>query len=204
MNFDHNDDFIAEHMPFIVKTVADYTKKYVEIENSEELSVAIEAFYNAMNKYDEERGAFFSFAKKVILNKLIDESRKKSKVITLQLDDRDIGAYENFEEDTLLKSELQHYESFLGEYGITFEGLSNSAPKHIKTRTSLFELGKELSEQEQIISLLVKNRRLPITEISNNFNVSKKVLKTHKNMLIAIILAYINNISTIIKWIDNN
>lgn len=203
MNFDSKDDFISQHMPFIIKTVADYTNKYVEIENSEELSIALEAFYYAMDKYEDNKGAFFPFAKKVIINKLIDEFRKRNKVITLQLEEKEIATYEHFEEDTIFKNEIYSYESLLKEYGIDFDKLSKTAPKHMQTRMNLFEIGKELSEQEDIVDFLRKNKRIPITEISNRFNISKKVLKTHKSMIIAIIVAYINNISTIIQWIDN-
>lgn len=202
MNFDPIDDFIAQHMPFIVKTVADYTNKYVEIENSEELSIAMEAFYYAIDKYEDNKGAFFPFAKKVIINKLIDQSRKTNKVITIQFEDRETDTYEYFEDDTILKSELQNYEHLLNGYGIDFDSLSKTAPKHLTTRDNIFSLGKLLSEQVEIIELLNKNKRLPITEISNRFGISKKIVKTHKNMIIAIILAYMNNVSTIIEWIE--
>lgn len=204
MNFGSKDEFISQHMPFIVKTVADYTKKYVEVENSEELSIAMEAFYYAMNKYEDNKGAFFPFAKKVIINKLIDESRKQNNLITLGFEDRGFPSYEHFEEDTIIKSELENYEVLLKEYGFDLNELSKTAPKHLNTRTNLFQIAKLLLEHDDIIESLNKTKRIPITEISNRFSISKKVLKSHKNMIIAIMVAYTNNVSTIIQWIDNN
>lgn len=203
MTYDNKDDFIAEHMPFIIKTVATFTGKYVEIENSEELSVAIEAFSFAMEKYVEGKGFFYAFAKKVITNKLIDEARKQSKIITIPLDESHEGVYENFEADTLFKQELKCYEEYLSHYQISYDQLILSAPKHKETRRTILELGKKLHEDEAIASIITKNKRLPITEISKQLDVSKKVLKTHKNMLVAIFIAYNKNITSIVSWIEN-
>lgn len=203
MTFDNVDVFIADHMPFIIKTVADFTGKYVEVENSEELSIAIEAFSVAMDKYVEGKGIFYAFAKKVMVNKLIDEARKQSKIISIPFDEAYEGAYEEFEEDTLIKEELKNYEEYLSEYFLSYDQLIDCAPKHKQTRKTILELGKKLHEDEDFAKLILKNKRLPITEIYNQLNVSKKVLKTHKNMIVAIFIAYNKNVSSIISWIEN-
>lgn len=203
MTFDNKDVFIAEHMPFIIKTISDFTGKYVEIENSEELSIAIEAFSIAMDNYVEGKGIFYAFAKKVMVNKLIDEARKQSKVIVIPLDESHEGTYEAFEEDTLVKQELSSYEKYLSEYQISYDQLIDSGPKHRETRKMIIELGKKLYEDEAIAHLIIKNKRLPITEVSNQLSISKKILKTHKNMIVAIFIAYYKNVSSIITWIEN-
>ncbi|PKM96030.1 MAG: hypothetical protein CVU84_04320 [Firmicutes bacterium HGW-Firmicutes-1] len=203
MNIDNKNEFISEHFPFIIKAVADYTKKYVEVENSEELSIAIEAFNHAIDHYEESRGNFFSFAKTVIVNRLIDDTRKKSKIIQITFEDSQVSAYEHFEEDTLLKHELMKYEQNLSTFDITWDDLVRTAPKHKLTRSQIFILAINLSKDEEITRKIFEKKKLPITEISNLFSVSKKFLKLHKELIIAIVVAYEEKVHTIIQWIEN-
>lgn len=201
MHIENRSDFIEQHMPFIIKVVADYTKKYVEIENSEELSIAMEAFNSAIDKYDDNKGAFFPFAKKVIVNKLIDDSRKK-KIITVEFQDENAASY-NLEEQVIFKHELEKYESYLAMFNITYDNLVQSSPKHLKTRIKILELCKILSKDSEVISNMYNKKRLPITLIATKYNRSKKVLKTHKNIIIAILVAYYKDVNSIISWIES-
>lgn len=70
---------IEEYIPFIMKTVSTVTNKYIESENSEEYSVGLEAFNEAINKYDSKSGNFISFAKIVISSRTKDYLRKTKK-----------------------------------------------------------------------------------------------------------------------------
>lgn len=190
MEIEDKNKFISDHFPFIIKTVADFTNKYVEVENSEELSLAIEAFHHAIDYYEEGKGGFFSYAKTAIINRLIDEKRKRSKTTHINLEDSQIGAYEYFEEDALLKIELQEYEKSLSFFGICWDDLIRTAPKHRDTRSRIFSLAILISQNEEIKHKIFEKKRLLITEISNIYSVSKKFLKLHKMMIIAIVIAY--------------
>lgn len=203
MKIDNRNKFISEHFPFIIKTVADYTKKYVEVENSEELSIAIEAFNHAIDCYEKEKGRFFSFAKKVIINRLIDETRKKSKITQITFDDSILGTYEHFEDDLLIKHELYLYEQSLSSFNISWDDLVKTSPKHKLTRQRVFELAINISKNNDITQKIIAKKRLPLTEISDFYKISKKFLKLHKKMLIAIVIAYEKNTNTIIQWIEN-
>lgn len=57
--------FIKQHIPFIIKTVSQITGQYVTL-NQNEMSIALLAFNEAIDKYEEERGGFLPFAKVVI------------------------------------------------------------------------------------------------------------------------------------------
>ncbi|PKM50667.1 MAG: hypothetical protein CVV02_10305 [Firmicutes bacterium HGW-Firmicutes-7] len=201
--FDNKNEFISSHFPFIIKTVADYTKKYVEVENSEELSIAIEAFNHAIDHYEEGKGNFFSFAKTVIVNRLIDDTRKKSKIIKIAFEDSNVSGYQNFEEDTLQKHELQVYEQNLSSFNITWDDLVRTAPCHKLTRSRIFVLSINISQNKEITRKIFEKKRLPITEISNLFSVSKKFVKLHKELIIAIVVAYEEKVNSIIQWIEN-
>ena len=201
MKVDNIDEFIDKHMPFVIKCVSDFTNRYVEMENSEELSIALEAFHQAIQTYQEDKGSFFSFARKVIHNKLVDYTRKNSKVVVLELKDQEYTT--TFEENTILKHELEYYESVLLTYGISFEQLISKGPKHQETRKKIFALAKAISQKREFVQVLLNKNRLPITDISREYHISKRVIKSHKIMLMAVTLAYHNNIHCVIKWVEN-
>jgi len=64
--------FITDYVPFILKTVSDQLKRYVETENSEEYSVGLLGFNEAIDKYESSKGSFLSFAKLVIQSRIKD------------------------------------------------------------------------------------------------------------------------------------
>ena len=78
--------FIKQHIPFIIKTVSQITGQYVTL-NQDEMSIALLAFNEAIDKYEEERGEFLPFAKVVIrsrvLNYLEKEQKKSRRYITI-------------------------------------------------------------------------------------------------------------------------
>ena len=60
-------ELIEKHMPFIIKSISDVTGRYVSCENDEELSVGMMGFHEAIERYDNEKGHFLSFAKRFSL-----------------------------------------------------------------------------------------------------------------------------------------
>lgn len=48
------DQLINQHMAFLIRTVSNFTGKYVSIENDDEFSIALIAFTEAVKKYDED------------------------------------------------------------------------------------------------------------------------------------------------------
>ena len=70
---------IEEYMPLILKTISETTGRYVSIENDEEFSVGLLAFTEAVERYDEEKGIFSSFAKLVISSRVKNHIIKEKK-----------------------------------------------------------------------------------------------------------------------------
>jgi RNA polymerase sigma factor len=50
---------IADYQPFIIKTVSQFMGKYIEIENSEEFSIGLIAFNEAIDCFDESKNPIF-------------------------------------------------------------------------------------------------------------------------------------------------
>ena len=64
------DMMIQKYMPFIIKCVSDFTGSYVQIGDSDELSIGLMAFNEAIDRYDVQRGLFLSYAKLIITSRL--------------------------------------------------------------------------------------------------------------------------------------
>ena len=74
--------FIEDYKPFIIKTVSRVTGKYVQIENSEEYSIGLIAFNEAIETFDEHKNpSFLNFCKQVIKRRIIDYIRKNKKTV---------------------------------------------------------------------------------------------------------------------------
>ena len=71
-------DFIEQSMPFIIKTTSSFLGRYVCTDNDEEFSIALIAFNEAIEKYNEDRGNFWAFAKLVIESRLKNNLRKNT------------------------------------------------------------------------------------------------------------------------------
>jgi len=53
------EEFINSYTPYIIRTVSNLTGKYVDVENSDEFSVGLAAFNEAIDSFDEGKNMFF-------------------------------------------------------------------------------------------------------------------------------------------------
>ena len=104
------DQLINQHMAFLIRTVSNFTGKYVSIENDDEFSIALIAFTEAVKKYDEDRGNFLGFAKLVIESRLktyLGKKRKESSEVSLEaMQEEGIDFAEEKEENSSLHEEI--------------------------------------------------------------------------------------------------
>ena len=203
------DKLIQDYMAFIVKTVSSVTGRYVSIENDDELSIALIAFKEAIDKYEEDRGSFSSFAKLVISsrvkNYLIKEN-KNSNVESIEglkekgIDVSDIAEPVE-EENEELSSEIGRLQNEIKEFGFTFEDLVDEAPKHEDTRKNAIELSEKISKEDDLTTHMYEKRRLPIKKISVKFSVTEKVIKRSKKFIIAVVIIIDKNFRNLRLWI---
>ncbi|CAH2215292.1 RNA polymerase sigma-I factor [Tepidibacter aestuarii] len=189
---------IEEYIPFIMKTVSTVTNKYIESENSEEYSVGLEAFNEAINKYDSKSGNFISFAKIVISSRTKDylrKTKKESKVISINQfpKEEQENIYNNlntedFVDKVILKEEIKTFEKKLNGFDITFNDLLNEAPKHKDTRINAISIARYIFENDSIKTELMTKKRIPNSKIINELNVTQKILKRSRKFIIAAVL----------------
>lgn len=203
------DELIKDYMAFIVKTVSSITGRYVSVENDDELSVALIAFKEAIDKYEESRGSFSSFAKLVISsrvkNYLIKEN-KNSKIESIEaLKEKGIDISEVAEtveeESDELSYEIGNLKREIEAFGFTFEDLVDEAPKHEDTRRNAIELSEKVSKENSLTTFMYEKKRLPIKQISVRFSVTEKVIKRSKKFIISVVIIIDKNFRNLRLWI---
>lgn len=203
------DKLIQDYMAFIVKTVSSITGRYVSVENDDELSIALIAFKEAIDKYEESRGSFSAFAKLVISsrvkNYLIKEN-KNNKVESIEaLKEKGIDISEVaetvVEESDELSNEIGKLKEEIEAFGFTFEDLVDEAPKHEDTRRNAIELSEKVSKENSLTSFMYEKRRLPIKQISVKFSVTEKVIKRSKKFIISVVIIIDKNFRNLRLWI---
>lgn len=203
------DKLIQDYMAFIVKTVSSITGRYVSVENDDELSIALIAFKEAIDKYEDSRGSFSSFAKLVISsrvkNYLIKENRNNKVESIEALKDKGIDISEVaetvVEESDELSNEIGKLKNEIEAFGFTFEDLVDEAPKHEDTRRNAIELSEKVSKEKPLTSFMYEKRRLPIKQISVKFSVTEKVIKRSKKFIISVVIIIDKNFRNLRLWI---
>ena len=81
-DLEERNKLIEDYIPFIIKTVSKQLNRYIETENSDEFSIGLIAFNEAIEKYNSDKGIFLKFAELVISNRIKDNLRKKHQVLS--------------------------------------------------------------------------------------------------------------------------
>ncbi|MFT8348420.1 RNA polymerase sigma factor SigI [Clostridium saccharoperbutylacetonicum] len=211
LNVDKNtsiNELIENHMPFIIKSISEVTARYVSCENDEELSVGLLGFHEAIERYDNEKGHFLSYAKLVIGSRIKNYLKSENKHQHSSLDDLlDKGVdikdeyFEPKEDNSLLLEQINKLKNEIGSFGFTFEDLVNEAPKQQATRKNAIMLAEQISVEEEFTSFMYLKKRLPITRIVAKFSVTEKVIKRSKKFIISVVIIIDKNFNALKNWI---
>lgn len=207
---EERESFIKEYTPFIIKSITKVTNTYVEIENNDEFSIGLEAFNEAINKYEFEKGNFIRYAETVIRNRIIDFHRKTKahkniisidKENLLEANGNDILKSNDFTDRYDMKDQILKLQSLLEEYNITFKELADESPKHIDTRLNSIKIAKGIVENNDIKNDLYRKKVLPAKKIMDKIGVTKKVLKGNRKFIIATVLVLDSDLDLLIDYV---
>ena len=201
-------ELIEEHFGFVVHTISKVTGRYVEVENSEELSIGLMAFNEAIERFEESKGAsFLTYAHLVIASRLKDYfskvSHDQAEVYYDGLMELDIEAH--VPQDTLsehtVAEEIEQWESILLKFGFDLDALVDETPKHEDTRNNAIELSQDVSREDDIVNKMYEKYRLPVTLIVVRFQTTKKIVTRSKKFIIATVVVLTKKYNLIRKWI---
>lgn len=195
------EDFIKEFTPFILSTTSQRIGRYVEVENDEAYSVALQSFYKAILSFQEEKGHFLPFAKLLIDRDLLNHLKKEK---PLEPSVEEISFREPQEElleHLLLKEEIEVFIKGLEQFGLQLEDLVELVPKHRDTKEKARQLAFVLAEDEDLMKVIFKKHTLPMTRISLKYQISRKVLYGSREYILSILVVLKNNLTLLCKWI---
>ena len=206
------EEFIEEHIPFIISCISKFTGRYVSIENDDEYSIGMIAFVEAIEKYKEKRGDFYAFARLVIESRLknfFEKENKNSKNKSIEdYKEKGIDILETADnnEDLDLNreitiDEIKKLKEEIDEFGFGFEELVNEAPKHKDTREKAIDISEKSSREKDITDFIFMKKRLPIKNMSDRFDVSEKVIRKSKLFIITVIIILFRGYRNLKLWI---
>ena len=214
------DKFISDYNPFIIKVISKAIGRYVDLENSEEYSVGLLAFNEAINCFEEGKNAgFLSFAETVIKRRLIDFSRKNKnndKLLPLSYferqDDEDTISIQNrfFKVDASAqfsnietKEELESFTRKLSYFGIELKELVKSAPKHMDSKRLSIKIARVLFENKELSEKLERKKTIPMSDLMKLVEVNHKTIERNRKFIISVYIILGSNLETIRSYVEN-
>jgi RNA polymerase sigma factor len=196
---------ITSYKPFIAKTVSSVCKRYIH-ESDDEFSIGLIAFNEAIEKYMPERGrSLLSFADVLIKRRVIDYIRKQTKSQHISYDfdgtvndeespgtaivnELSFEEYKKKKEEDIRKDEIVHFSELLRTFELSFSDLVENSPKHADARKNAILIARILVEHTDLRNLLLEKKRLPIKQLEEMVDVSRKTIERNRKYIIAISL----------------
>jgi RNA polymerase sigma factor len=198
---------ISEFKPFIASVVQKKIGKFVEYGVDDELSIALMAFTEAIDSYDQKKGKFLGFARIVINLRLIDyyrTSNKDNKVSFEDDSDESIGRiierksveqFRIYSEDEDTKLEVIEYVQLLREWGISLQTLVKVSPKKEILRDAYKKAARLIIDNNELLGEFLRTKRIPVKELKEFTKLHRKKLERGRIYIIAIVLAILKNFS---------
>jgi RNA polymerase sigma factor len=200
---------ITDFQPYIMKLTSRFCKRYIDPAKDDEFSIALSAFNEAINQFSSSAGkSFLGFAETVVRRRLIDHVRKEQRhsrqvpYSSFDMQDEEENVHNPVETSQALedydrqrgseerRAEISDLSRCLMDFDIGFADLVNAAPKHTDTRQTLFGLGRTLAEDPQLMRLLLVKKLLPIKELLERVQLSRKTLERNRKYIIAVALIW--------------
>lgn len=202
---------IEMYRPFIAKQVSLAIGRYLRSEHEDAFMIGMEAFNEAIDKYNPDKGSFVNFASQVIKSRVIDYLRREKRYVSHEIPEEPShyvftqsvspSTIDESEFDDV-KAEIERFKHELMYYGITIPSLVQSAPKHTKTRSDMIHLGQRITTNEAIMTTIKSKRHLPMLEITLKFGTTKKVLKSHRDFILACVIIFSEKLTTLMSYLN--
>lgn len=192
---------ISDYTPFIIKQLSQLTNKYIDERNSDELSIGLIAFNEAIDAYESMKGSFLSFSSILIKRRLIDYLRKSHIENAIPLDlYRENN--DDFESENR-KLEMLSFVSLLSLYNISLNDLVKQSPKHSDTREILAKVARKICESKELLEYLKNRKTLPVKELVHNLNISRKTIERHRKYIIALVIIISEDLPILKQYVNS-
>jgi RNA polymerase sigma factor len=201
--------FIKDYIPFILNVVSGfYSSKMVDLKSSDEYSIGLMAFNEAIEKFDISRSrSFLKFAEMVIKKRMIDYFRKTSSIgrkeipfsyfssnneaefekkINMADLDQDSGSYEFI-------CEIREFSKQLESFGLNIVNLPDYMPKHKDSRQMCINIASKIIENKNILNKLKTKKYIHMKELSKIIDVHPKTVERNRAFIICLCILFDND-----------
>lgn len=210
-------ELLIAFTPFMKKTASFVCDRFID-ESDEEFSVALVGFHEAVLKYKpEENASLKTFAHLIMKRRLIDHIRKEAvrnanvllsidgegdaKTHEYAFDESSIFSYSEERHAEERREELVEYAKLLKDYGLSFRELAEVSPKHADSRKTAFQVAQIIAETPEFTKHLEENKRLPMKQLEEIVEVSRKTIERHRKYIIAVTLLLTNDFTYIKEYV---
>ncbi|MBN1623539.1 MAG: hypothetical protein JXN10_11330 [Clostridia bacterium] len=174
------EEMIREYLPYIRSKT---TEVIPSAKFDQFSSTAMEAFAEAINAFDEEKGSFLVFASLVIKRRIKDQIRREFK--PSEVPTEEIEEVTTIGEDSERAIEIEMFRSELRDYGIKLVDLPGASPKHKGSKEKADNAAGVIFRSPEMMSILVSTGKLPVTRLSKESKVPVKLIEKKRKYIIA-------------------
>lgn len=215
-NADELNRFVEEYKPFIAACTEKVAGRYMTYGRDDELSIAMIAFVEAINSFNQSKSNFFSFSRNVIKRRLIDYYRSEqrhNKVISLNMfiNDQDeefdlstvdsVRIYSEQKLAELRKLELNELGIELADWKISFSDLAQASPRHEKTKKQCSDIAGFILSRPDILRQIMLKKYLPVAEIEKALKVPRKLFERFRKYIITVVIIAVGDYEYIRDYI---
>ncbi|MBB4823495.1 RNA polymerase sigma factor [Sporosarcina luteola] len=216
-------DLLSTYTPFMKKTASFICNRHID-EHDDEFSIAMNAFHEAILKFETTHYASLTtFAHLIMKRRLIDFIRKEtannSPVIYVD-ESKNSDPYAHEQHPILnrisiqqhtedhrsreRKDEIKRYNEVLNKYGLSFDELSRTSPKHADARRTAIQIAQIVAETSTFYESVIQKKRLPIKELEGLVGVSRKTIERQRKYILAIVLLLKGDFTYIQEYIKGD
>ncbi|OPZ90065.1 MAG: RNA polymerase sigma factor SigI [Firmicutes bacterium ADurb.Bin419] len=203
------DKFIRDYIPFILKVVSNsFTSKKADLKSSDEYSIGLMAFDEAIEKFDYSKSrSFLKFAEMVIKRRMMDYFRHTSSVMHNEIP----FSYFSFKNDAELEEklnissvdsgsgrfelvcELKDFSKQMEAFGLNINNLPDYMPKHKDSKQMCINIAKKIVENKDILNKLKTKKYIQMKELSKIIDVHPKTVERNRAFIICLCIIYDND-----------
>jgi RNA polymerase sigma factor len=209
------EEFIKDNIVYITKLVSNIVGSYIDNKNSEEFSIGLLAFNEAIDTYDYKRnGDFYKYSYMVIKHRIIDNARKNKRhennlLFSSIEDNYDFSnkymvsnSHYQFEKVELAE-EIDHFEKSLLDYEISLGDLVSSSPKHRDSRMLSIKIARVLAEDDELYQKMIRKKCIPLSDLLKKIQISKKTVVRNRKFIIAVSLILRSRLDDLKEFVVN-
>lgn len=201
--------FIEDYIPFILKVVSSfYSSNIVDLKSSDEYSIGLMAFDEAIEKFDYDKSKnFINFAEMVIKRRMIDYFRKISSVCKNEIPfsyfsskneidlEEKLNLFNNgLEPDRYeIIFELNDFSKQLETFGLNIRDLPDYMPKHKDSKQMCIGIAKKIVENRNIYDKLKTKKYFHMKELAKIIDVHPKTVERNRAFIICLCIIYGND-----------